>query len=247
MIPRFGEQFRLFFSVAIEPSSAVRKASANPSPTATLAVAVAVLAVLGAATLPRQLSLLAELLAPTGEPMRDMHFAAMHAGLVRAIVLDRIVPPPTVVLATFLLAVVARPVLADSEERGRAVWAVVLLGLAPLVAQRLGELVMTYVAQLDSSPVPGDAVTLPLEFTAGPLLLWRQEGPTPMWLHVINARLNLFTIWAIVIWAVGLRELDGRRLLPWHIGVPAACLLLAGVVTWVVGPLVLGLTLRGVG
>lgn len=228
--------------VLMDPRRAVREAIGQPRPAVTALVAVAATVLLGGATLPRQLDLLSASLAPMGDMVRDLHHATMQAGLTRIIVADRLIPPPTLMVAALVLGLAAEPVLSLAEDRRRAVWAVVLLGLAPLVVQRLGELAVVYASAVGSPPRPGDAVSLASRFTTGPLLFWWTDDPPP-WLVSVSQRFNLVTLWGIVIWTIGVKELDGRRLASWHVALPVACLGLAALATWWLAPMVAGLLL----
>ncbi len=228
--------------VLLDPPSAVREAIRRPRPGVLALAALAGAAVLGAATLPRQLSLLAASLAPTGNMLRDLHHAAMRTGLLRLIIADRLVPPPTIVIGAVVLALAAEPILSLAEDRRRAIWAVLLLGLAPLLVQRMGELAVTYLAAVGEPVRPGDAVGLPQRFTTGPLLLWRTGDPPP-WLVSLSQRANLISVWSLILWTIGLKTLDGRRLSAWHVALPPACLGLSAFLTWWLTPMVASLLL----
>jgi hypothetical protein len=188
-------------------------------------------AALGAATLPRQLHELSRALAPAGDPLRDAQHAMMWSGLLRFVLVDRLVPPPTLLLAAILLVLVAEPVLALPRDRRPALWSVAVLGLAPILVQRIGEAVITYLPMEGVVPVPGQVLNLPHQLVTGPLLLWPQSTAPP-WLHILDARLNLISIWSLALWTWGLRCLDGRRLEAWHVGVPLATLVGAGLLSW---------------
>ncbi len=233
---------KLIALVLVDPRRAVQEAIGQPRPAVVALGVLVITALLGAATLPRQLDLLFAALAPTGDVARDLHHAAMEAGLTRIIVADRLMPPPTLLVAALVLGLAAEPVLSLAEDRRRAVWTVVLLGVAPLMVQRIGELAVTYVSAVGSPPLPGDAVSVASRFVTGPLLFSWTDTP-PSWLVSVNQRLNLVTLWAVVIWTIGLKELDGRRLASWHVALPAACLGLAALATWWLAPMVAGLLL----
>jgi hypothetical protein len=228
--------FILFANALFDPGAAIRDATRQPRPVLVGAIGLGMVCVLGLATLPRQLSLLASALAPAGDVLRDMHHAAMRSGLLRVVIADRLVPPPTVVLAGVILAVAAEPVLALAGERRGAIWTVALLGMTPLIAQRAGELAVTYLAAVGSLPTPGEAVALPQRFSTGPLLLWG-AGEAPAWLVSLSQRLDLITFWCLVPWTIGLRELDGRRLASWHVVLPLTSLAFGGLATWWLAPL----------
>jgi len=214
------------------PAAACRLLAEEPRPAALgLLLAVAVTAV-GSATIPRQLDLLERALAPGGDMLRDSHLAAMQAGLLRLIVVDRLIPPPTLVLAGLLLVIAADPVLAVSETRRRVLIAFAIAGLAPLLVQRLGEVVVAYLSVPPAHPRPGDPIALPQRFATGAALLWWGDTPPPPWLLAVNTRFSLFAAWCVGIWSVGLRQLDGNRRSGWHVGLPACCVALAAMVTY---------------
>jgi hypothetical protein len=227
-------------AVLIDPVGATELAVHRSRPLQA-ALGLAVLLVgLGVATLPRQIALLDRSLAPVGDPMVDMPHAMMYDGLLRLIIADRIVASPALLLAALLLAYAAEPVLALARERRAAIWAVAILGLSPLVIDRIGELAVTYIVSVGAHPVPGDAIRAPHRFITGPLLAWWRDQPAPGWLELLDSRLNLIVAWSVALWAVGLRALDGeRRFAAWHVLLPLACVAAGGVVTWVLGPLVL--------
>jgi len=233
---------KLLAMVLVDPARAVREAMGQSRPAVVVLGAVLLTALLGAATLPRQLDLLYAALAPTGDLASDLHHAAMEAGLTRIIVADRLMPPPTLLVAAVVLGLAAEPVLSLAEDRRRAVWTVVLLGLAPLMVQRIGELAVAYLSAVASPPRPGDAIRLAHSFSTGPLLFWWTDAP-PAWLVSVNQRFNLVGLWAVVIWTVGLKELDGRRLAPWQLALPVACLGIAALATWWLSPAVAALLL----
>lgn len=230
-------------SVLIDPVGAHREAARRPRPLGVAAALLVGLALLGAATLPRQLALLERTLGSTGDPMLDVQQALMRAGLLRLIVADRLVPSPTLVVTAVLIVAAAEPILALARDRRSAIWTIALVGLAPLVVERIGELAITYVLPFGAHVTPGDAVSSPHRFVTGPLLFWRRSEPAPGWLELLNQHVNIISLWCVAIWTIGLRELDGRKLAPWHIVLPAACLIAAGVLTRMLTPLVLGMLL----
>jgi hypothetical protein len=194
------------------------------TPARSAAILLAGVTALGALTLPRQLGLL-------GAALRHgPHPPAFAAGLERLILFDRLVPPPTVVIAGLLLAWTADPLLGLARDMRPRVWAVVVLGLAPLLAQRAGELGLTYLASVPAPVTPGSALGLPQEFVTGPAIFSRHDAPR--WLQSLSARVNLVTASSVVIWATGLRKLDGGSWRAWHMFLPAACLAGAGIATW---------------
>ncbi|MBI4501624.1 MAG: hypothetical protein HY700_10715 [Gemmatimonadetes bacterium] len=231
------------FTVAA-PVSAAREAGRSPSPVGTAVGLLIAVAALGALTLPRQLLLLQRALAPTGDPLGDRHHAAMAAGLVRVIVADRLVPPPTVILAVLLAVLIAEPALALAQDRHREIRAVLLFGLVPLLVQRLGEAALTYAMPLPPRLTPGFAISLPQQFVTGPAMFWTGDA-APTWVEAVSARVNLVTLWSVVLWSIGLRELDGGAFTPWHLALPALSLGFAALLTWWLQPMVLSLVLGG--
>ena len=224
----------------IDPVGASDAAVSRSRPGATAAGLAALLVVLGLATLPWQVALLRRSLAPVGDPMIDVPHAMMHDGLLRLIIADRIVASPALLLAALFLVYAAEPVLALARERRAAIWVVALLGLSPLLIERVGELAVTFLVSGGAHPTPGDAIRAPHRFVTGPLLAWWRDQPAPGWLELLDSRVNLIVVWSVALWAVGLRALDGgRRFAAWHVFLPVACVAAGGVVTWVLGPLVM--------
>jgi hypothetical protein len=216
----------------IDPAGAIRAADRDPGLVPVIATVSLGCAALGAATLPRQLHELWSALAPVGDQIRDAQHALMWHGLLRLAIVDRLLPPPVVVVAALLLVLAVEPVLSLPHDRRRTLWSVVALGLAPLLVLRMGELAITYLPDGSVVRSPGEVLLLPHRFVTGPLLLWTTESAPP-WVHIMDARLNLITLWCAGLWAWGLRWLDGRRLAAWHIAVPLAALAGGGLVTWV--------------
>lgn len=230
-------RFKGLVAALVDPSGAVRAMTVDPDPVG-VALALVILALaLGAMALPGQLAVLHEALAPIGQSALDLHHRAMQSGLTRVIVAERLMLSPTVLLAASLVVLVGDPMLMLPADRRRSLWAIVLLGLAPLLVQQIGELALTYLA-VPTEPSPGEAVGLGGRFTTGPVLLWRGEAVAPYWLELIDSRLNLVTLWCVLLWVMGLRVLDGGRLRSWHIAVPLVSLGIASVITWIMTPLV---------
>ena len=236
------EVARPLAAVLVDPRGAMRGVAERPSPWALIVALASGLVALGLATLPRQLALLDRTMGATGDPLLDAQTELLRSGVLRLIVADRLVASPTLIVAALFLALAAEPVLMLAREQRPAIWAIVLLGLAPLVVQRVGELAITYVAAI-ADPVAGDAITAPHRFVTGPLLLWRGEGPAPGWLELLSRRVNLIALWCLVLWSLGMRQLDGGRWQLWHAALPATCVAAAGLLTWMLGPIVLALVL----
>lgn len=227
-----GTALRVLGTALANPGTACRAIAERPRPLALAGLLAVAVTAAGAATLPRQLALLNQALAPGGDMLRDLHHAAMQAGLLRLMVVDRLVPPPTLVVAAILLVIAADPVLAVAQDQRRVLWAVAVAGLTPLAVQRLGELVVTYLAVVPAHPVPGDPIALPQRFATGALLLWWRDDVPPPWLLAVNARLNLFAGWSVAIWSVGLRQLDREPPTAWHVALPLGCVALAALTTY---------------
>lgn len=200
-------------------------------------------ALLGAATLPRQLQLLYEALAPVEDPIVAMHHEVLRRGLTRLIIVDRLFPWPALLLAGGILGLVATTALGLANDMRSRVWAIIGMGLAPILVGRIGELAMTYLLELPAVS-PGEAIGLPHRFSMGPRLLWWSESSAPSWLELLDARANLVVLWVAVLWAVGLKTVDdAARVEPWHFALPLFCIAVAGVLTWAGGPLVVGAVL----
>ncbi len=236
--------WRLLGTVLVDPPAAFRAAAARPAIGVMLLALVGTSVVLGLATLPRQLVLLRQGLPIMGEAMIDAQHEALREMVTRLIVIDRLVPQPAVLLAAALVLVAAEPVLMLARDRRRAMVAVAVLGLAPLLLDRLGELLMTYLLTPPVHATPGYAMTVPHRFVTGPMLVWRNADQPPQWLGILEARVNLVSLGCVGLWAVGLHELDGKRWEPWHLALPLSCLLGAGLVTWALTPLVIPILMR---
>jgi hypothetical protein len=164
--------------------------------------------ILGAASLPRLLALLAATLAPGGTPLGAAHTDALRAGLTRYVVADRLLPPPPLVIAALMVGLVAAPVLAERRVAGRAVCGVLAVGAAPLVVQRLGELLVVWATPGDGL-VAGDVVGLAARFNVGLAGLLAAAGLTPGGtLSVVAEAVNATGIWVVLLWGWGLARLD---------------------------------------
>lgn len=228
-------------SVLVDPLSSIRSTLREPVPVATFAWIAVLAAVISALCLPGQLELLHRSLGSAGDPLSDLKSQMMEEGLRRLILVDRLLPPPTLVLAALLLAGAADPILALPQNRRPALWAVAFLGLAPILLQRLGELAITYWTYSASGGL-ADAVDLPRRFSTGPELLWLGESP-PVWLRSLSQRVNLVSLWSVGLWTLGLRELEGREFAPWHLALPLSVLAVATAITWWLAPFVIPLIL----
>lgn len=231
----------------LNPAAGLTRAIARPEPWILLAVLVAAWVTVGLATVPRQLEILQAALVRTGNPLLDAQTEALREGLVRLIVADRLVPLPAALAAGLLLVVATEPLLMLPAARRRELLAVVVLGLAPLVVERVGELALTWATSIAPGAPAGEALRVPHRFVSGAGLFWRTSAPAPLWIELLEARVNLFTLWCVGLWSAGLRMLDGRRWEPWQVLLPLACLVGGGLLTWVLGPVVVPMILRGVG
>jgi len=234
---------RLLGNAVVSPVAAMRQACTEPAPLLAAAVLLLAVSLLGSVTLPRQLYLLGKTLAPVGNPLRDSHHAVLSPGLTRYVVVDRLIPPPTMLLAAVLVIVAADPMLALAGDRKKRLGPAILLGLAPLLFQRIGEAAVTFVGSGGVTQA-GRAITLPRQFVTGPALFWAFTD-VPPWLDAFSARVNLVSLWGVVLWSVALRELDGQPLCGWHWLLPASCLAAAALMTSWLEPIVLAAILGG--
>jgi hypothetical protein len=235
-----GERWwRPLTAVLVDPVEAFRAAVSRPAPGLTLTALAAATTTIGLATLPRQLSVLGRGLPFTGDALIDGQHEALREMVTRLIVIDRLVPQPTVIVAAILVLLTAEPVLMLARDHRRAILAVVVLGLVPLVLERAGELAISYLLSPDSQATPGWAMTIPHRFVTGPALFWRDAGAVPQWLEILDARINLVSLGCVALWSVGLRQLDGKKWEPWHVFLPLGCLMGAGLATWALTPVVI--------
>ncbi len=228
--------------VFVDPRRTMRQVVDKPRVLSTaIALGVAV-TFLGLGTLPRQMRALSHAFGPTGNTAADMQVSMMLDGLTRLLVVDRAVPSPTMLLAAVLLVLLAEPVLCLAPATRPALRGVALLGLAPLVIERLGELVLTYLSRPPA--VPGHILQLPDRFATGPMLFWPAQG-APGWAQLLEPHLNLISLWCVGLWTVGLWILDGRDFARWHLGLPVAALTGGGLITWALTQPVVALVLTG--
>ncbi len=226
----------------LAPERTAAAATADPRPGTLALVLVLLLAVAGALTLPPVIGAL-DATWRDGAPAVAASRAAVRAGVLRLLLIERLTPPPTACVAAALVVVAADSVLSLARDRWRAVATVAILGLAPVLVERFADLVIAYAVRGSVPATPGEAVARASGFVTGPLLLWRGPHAAPAWLETLDGRCNLVLLWCVGLWASGLRLLDGRRLAPWHVGLPLVCLAGGGAVTWVAGPTVLGMIL----
>lgn len=227
----------------VDPGAALRRAVREPRPWRWALWLGGAAVVLGLTTVPRQLSALADAMPLFGDTVLDAQTVAFRRGLTRLIVADRLVPAPTLLVAAAFVFLAAEPVLMLARDRRAAILTVVIAGMAPLLVGRVGELLTTLVTPAAALDSLGAAVELPHRFVTGPKL-FTLGREAPAWLEVLDARVNLVSLWCVALWAGGLRRLSGHRLESWHLALPLVCLAGAGVVTWVLGPLVVQMLLR---
>jgi hypothetical protein len=239
MTDRGEPWWRPLSAVLVDPVGAFRAAVSRPAPGLTLTVLAAATTAFGLATLPRQLRVLGRGLPFTGDALIDAQHEALRDMVTRLIVIDRLVPQPTVIVAAALVLLAAEPVLMLARDRRRAILAVVVLGLAPLVLERVGELAISYLLSPASRPTPGWAMTIPHRFVTGPAVFWHGADSVPQWLEVLDARINLVSLGCVALWSVGIRQLDGRQWEPWHVVLPVGCLIGSGLITWALTPAVI--------
>lgn len=227
------------FAALVDPHMAMNGAIRAPHPWRSFTVVAIAWVVLGVGTLPRQLALLGQAIAPGGADAAAPHLRALASGLTRLIIVDRLVPLPSVVLAAVLLYLAAEPVLVLPTSRRRELISVIVIGLTPLVILRAVELVLTWSVHAGTGISLGEVLRLPHRFAFGAALLWRHGGPAPAVLEILEARVNLFSLWTAGLWAYGLTRLDTGGVRAWHALLPVVCLGVAGILTWASGPIVL--------
>ena len=233
---------RQLVGVLLSPVHGLSRTADRPAPAALALVLVTLVACAGALTLVPVIRAFDRVFAG-GNPELVGPLAEMRAGILRLLVIERLLPPPTACIAALMLWLAAEPVLSLARERRRALAAIAVLGLAPLLVERLGDLTLAYLLRSAEHTTPGDAIGLASRFVTGPGVLWRGAEPAPAWLETLDARFNLVLLWCVALWTAGLRVLDARPFAAWHLMLPLTCLAGAGVVTWVVGPTVLGMIL----
>jgi len=234
-------------AVLLDPAGTVARAIASPDPWRLLLALALASAVLGLGTVPTQVEMLRTALPPAGNPLLDARTGALRAGILRLIVADRLVPAPAVLFGALVLVLTADPVLMLPVARRRELLGVAVLGLSPVLVERVGELAMTWLVDPGRAVVAGDALTVPPRFAAGARLFWQAAGPAPAWIELLESRVNLFALWCAGLWSLGLHGLAGRRWEPWQVLLPLACLGAGGLLTWLLGPLVMPAILRGFG
>jgi len=190
-----------------EPGAAMDVAGSRHAALA-LASVLFLLCALGAASLPRLLALLSATLAPLGSSLAAGHAAALREGLVRYVVADRLLPPLPLVVAALIVWLVSAPILAGRRVAGRAVCGVLAVGAAPLVVQRLGELVVVWTTPADGL-VAGDVAGLAARFNVGLAGLLSAAGQAPGGaLSVVAEATNAIGLWVVGLWGWGLARLD---------------------------------------
>ncbi|MFQ5702698.1 MAG: hypothetical protein ACE5HT_01595 [Gemmatimonadales bacterium] len=228
----------------IDPTRAMRDAVERPRAVAIGVTIVTVGALLGVATLPRQMAVLGEAL-QSSNPLVESHYQVLRAGLLRLIWADRLVTSPGLVIAAAFVVLLAEPMLSLAVERKRVLASVAVLGLTPMLVQQVGELAVAYLTSLGAHPTPGDALNLPHGFSTGIKLFWGGLAPPPQWVELLDDRLNLVTLWSVFLWSTGLGALEGNGVRPVHVGIPLAAMVCAGTLTWIAGPTALALVLGG--
>lgn len=237
---------REIVGVLVDPLRTIDHSLSAPRPWAVAVTLGLALAALGLGTVPRQLALLGAAFPASGDPAAELAAQWMRSGLTRLVIADRVVPSPTLLLAAVLIGIAAEPVLVLPRERRPALWALVALGLAPLLVGRVGELSLSWILPLDAGAPPGAIIELPHRFRTGPALLWTAESPPPAWLERLDGAVNLVTVWAVALWSVGLARLDARpKLEPWHVGLPLICLGGGVLGVWLLAPVALAAVLGG--
>lgn len=189
------------------PGTAMDVAGSRHPVLAAAALALLVSA-LGAAALPRLLGLLAASLDPGGSGGLARHASALHAGLARFLVADRVAPPLPFVAAALLVAAVAVPALGSRRVAARAVVGVLVAGAAPLLIQRVGELAVVWLAP-GAGLATGEITVLPERFNVGVAAILSAAGVSPGGaLSVVAEAANGVGAWVVALWGWGLARLD---------------------------------------
>ncbi len=190
-----------------EPGAAMDVAGSR-HPVLALVSVLFMVSALGAASLPRLFGLLAATLAPAGSPLAAGHADALLGGLDRYLLADRLLPPLPLLAAGLIVGLVAAPILAGRRVSGRAIVGVLAVGAAPLVVQRLGELVVVWATPADGL-VTGDVAGLAARFNVGlGGLLWAAGQAPDGVLSVVAEATNAIGIWVVALWGWGLARLD---------------------------------------
>jgi hypothetical protein len=198
---------RLPVRSVVSPGAALDEAGVRSGSLAVVGV-VLPLAALGALCLPRLLDLLGVTLAPGGNALLDAHLGVMRSALARLVITDRVLPPLPYVIAALIVAAAAAPALAGRGVRARKLWAVLAVGAAPLLVQRVGELAVVWLTP-DDGLVAGDVARLPARFNVGVAGVLGLAGVTATgaWSVVAEAA-NVVGLWVVVVWGWGLAHLD---------------------------------------
>ena len=190
-----------------EPGAAMDVAGSR-HPLLAVASLLLLAAALGAACLPRLLPLLDASLAPAGSPLAQAHLALLHDGLVRYVVADRLLPPLPLLIAALLVGLLAAPILAGRRVHWSAVCGVLAAGAAPLLVQRLGELIVVWTTPADGL-VTGDVAGLATRFNVGLAGILAAAGQAPGGaLGVVADAANAVGLWVVALWGWGLARLD---------------------------------------
>jgi hypothetical protein len=191
----------------LSPAAALNEARLRADPL-TLASVVLLVAALGVLALPRLLDLLGAALAPSGQALLDAHLGVMRAALARLLIVDRVLPPLPYVIGALIVAVAAAPALAGRGVPFRAVVAVLAVGAAPLLVQRVGELAVVWLTSREGL-VAGDVARLPARFNVGLAGVLGLAGITASGAWSVAAEAaNAFGVWVVVLWGWGLASLQ---------------------------------------
>lgn len=196
--------------------------------------------VIGGATATLQIMLLERAIGDAGNIAA--HISVMRTGLIRLILVDRMLPPATASLAALVAGTIAIFSMELAAPARRLLRWVLLLGMVPILALRLGELGVTLLGAVSQLSV-GDVMELPGRFVLGPLF-FAGSDPAP-WVYLVDARFNLVTVWMGVVWVKGLRCCTPGESIRWPVFVTCSSFLVASLATWSWGTPFLDLVLRG--
>ena len=172
----------------------------------------------------------------------DTHISVMHSGFIRLILVDRLLPPATALLTAMIVGAIAIFSMELGAPARRQLRGVLVVGMVPLLFMRIGELGATVLGAA-SALSPGDVMVLPGRFVLGPRVVAGSD-PAP-WIYLLDARLNLVTIWMAVVWAKGLRCCAPGESIYWPAFVTCLSSLVASLATWSWEATFLDLVLRG--
>ena len=169
---------------------------------------VLLISALGALALPRLLAALGVALQPTGRALLDAHLGVLGVGLRRLLLFERLVFPLPFLAGASVLWMVAAPALSGRRVTSGQVAALLVLGTAPLLVQRCGELAVVLAAPAADLGA-SDVAALPARFNVGVAGALAAAGVSaPGWLGVAAEAASGVGAWVVALWGWGLARLD---------------------------------------